>query len=79
MVEAFIQLQPRLLSRANAAAYCGVSINHFMEHIAPVVEEVPVPGKRLWDRRSIDAWIDAQRGVEQNQEPKPNEKWLAEL
>jgi hypothetical protein len=54
-------IRPRLLDRTAAAAYCGVSVNHFLEHLGTVVEPVMVGSKRLWDRRTIDRWIDGLR------------------
>ena len=47
---------PRLLPRRLAAAYCGVSVNHFLAHVPVACVEVGT--KKLWDRRAIDAWLD---------------------
>ncbi len=47
---------PRLLPRELAAAYCGVSVNHFLAHVP--VPAMELGAKRLWDRLAIDAWLD---------------------
>lgn len=47
---------PRLLPREMAAAYCGVSVNHFLAHVPVAHREIG--SKKLWDRRAIDEWLD---------------------
>ena len=56
-------LVPRLLNRNAAAAYCGISPNHFDVNVAPHVEPVPIGSKRLWDRKAIVRWIDRKSGM----------------
>jgi ABC-type taurine transport system substrate-binding protein len=67
---------PRLLTRQQAAAYCGVSVPTF-EGICSVKAIALGNGKRLerFDRVSLDAWIDslALDG------PEMKKDWLAEL
>ncbi|MGJ4971512.1 helix-turn-helix transcriptional regulator [Bradyrhizobium sp. HKCCYLRH1073] len=67
---------PRLLTRQQAAAYCGVSVPTF-DGICPVKAIALGNGKRLerFDRISLDGWIDslAQNGREMRKD------WLAEL
>jgi hypothetical protein len=46
-----------LLDRQLAAAYCGVSVNHFLAHVP--VPSLQIGEKRLWDRQRIDEWLDA--------------------
>jgi hypothetical protein len=53
-----LHLQPRLLDRAAAAAYCGVTAGYFTLHVEPHIRSVHVHRRKLYDRRSIDAWID---------------------
>lgn len=49
---------PRLLKRAQAADYVGVSIDTF-DRICPVAPvDLGIRGFR-WDRSKLDAWIDA--------------------
>jgi hypothetical protein len=52
-----LSLPPRLLSREQAAEYCGVSINHFLAH-CPVKPTELLGSKRVWDRVAIDRWLD---------------------
>jgi hypothetical protein len=67
---------PRLLTRQEAAAYCGVSVPTF-EGICPVKAIALGNGKRLerFDRVSLDGWIEslALDGTEISKD------WLAEL
>ena len=48
---------PRMLDRQNAAEYCGVSVNHFLQH-CPVQPFEGFVGRKLWDRKAIDEWLD---------------------
>jgi hypothetical protein len=52
-------ISPRLLSRAEAAIYCGVSVPTFTL-VCPISPVVLGEGKRLerYDIRSLDAWLD---------------------
>ncbi len=47
---------PRLLPRELAAAYCGISVNHFMAQVP--VQPMMLGTKKLWDRQAIDEWLD---------------------
>jgi hypothetical protein len=64
-------MDPRLLDRAEAAAYCGVSINHFLAHV-PVAPRL-IGKKRLWDRAAIDKWLDAPAT---QADARPASEWL---
>lgn len=48
-----------MLSREEAAAYCGISPNHFDEHVGKVVEPIPLGKRKLWDIRALDRFIDS--------------------
>jgi hypothetical protein len=54
---ATLALEPRLLSRELAAAYCGVSVPTF-EAECPVIP-VKIRSRVLYDRVAIDAWLDS--------------------
>lgn len=54
---------PRLLSRKDAAAYCGCSVSAFSGWVAAGHMPRPVFGSRRWDRRAIDAAIDQASGL----------------
>jgi predicted DNA-binding transcriptional regulator AlpA len=66
----------RLLTRQQAAAYCGVSVPTF-DGICPIKPVALGTGKRLerFDRISLDRWINSLTPGQ-----LPNSKdWLAEL
>ncbi|AVX04276.1 hypothetical protein MXMO3_01751 [Maritalea myrionectae] len=46
----------RLLSTDQAAAYCGMSPNHFKKHAN--VSPINFGNRILYDRKSLDEWID---------------------
>lgn len=47
---------PRLMGRKLAAAYCGISEEHF-EATVPVTPR-RLGTRKLWDRKSLDEWAD---------------------
>lgn len=55
-------MTPRLLSRDEAAAYCGVSPNMFEEHVG-VPAFKGFGSRRLWDRIALDLWLDRESGI----------------
>jgi hypothetical protein len=59
-------MTPRLLSRDAAAAYCGISQNHFEEHVVPAVPPVKIGERRLWDVKALNIWLDRQSGLLQH-------------
>lgn len=72
-----VGMTPRLLSRDQAAAYCGVSPNHFEDEVAPKVPALQIGRRNLWDRKAIDAWLDRRSGL--GDALKPIEDWLGAL
>lgn len=54
-------IQPRLLSRDEAATYCGVSPNTFDSMVGDgrMPKPKPVNRRRVWDRVQLDEAIDA--------------------
>jgi predicted DNA-binding transcriptional regulator AlpA len=71
---------PRLISRKEAAAYCGVSPTTFSTWVASGQMPQPVLGTK-WDKRAIDARLDELSGISAPQVPPPEEdafeKWAA--
>lgn len=54
-----IEVVGRLIGRKSAAAYLGISVNHFARHIEPHLDAVPGIGRRvLFDRIDLDNLID---------------------
>jgi hypothetical protein len=67
---------PRLLTRHQAAAYCGVSVSTFVG-VCPIKAVALGNGKRLerFDRISLDRWIDSLASTQQ----PVGKDWLSEL
>jgi hypothetical protein len=70
-------LTPRLLSRADAAVYCGMSPNHFEQHVGSMVPPVRIGKRNLWDIKVLDRWLDQQSGL--GDALRPVESWLERL
>jgi predicted DNA-binding transcriptional regulator AlpA len=54
---------PRLLSGADAAAYCGVTAATFAKWVSDGRAPKPLPGTRRWDRKAIDLALDKASGI----------------
>jgi hypothetical protein len=67
---------PRLLSHAQAAAYCSMSMPHFDQHVAKCVPPQRFGTKCLWDIRALDQWLDARSGLGNDASVHAN-KWAA--
>ncbi len=67
---------PRLLTRQQAAAYCGMSLPTF-EATCPVIAISMGNSKRLerYDIKALDGWID-RLGAEAQPSPIERQKWL---
>jgi hypothetical protein len=67
------QLSPRLLTKAEAAAYCGVSVGAFFTR-CPVRPIAMSEDKRLerYDVVELDKWIDSLKA----HAPKRGSAWL---
>lgn len=74
--------QPRLMSGADAAAYCGVTPATWSGWVASGRAPKPLPGTRRWDRKAIDLALDKASGIEAPSivpdEECPLEKWIRE-
>ena len=55
--------EKRLLTRQEAAAYCGLEPSAFSLWVANGTMPKPVAGSRRWDKRAIDAKLDAIAGL----------------
>jgi hypothetical protein len=73
---AHIGIASRLLTRKQAAAYCGVSLRTFIG-LCPVRPVALGPSKRLerYDLRALDQWIDTLPGDKASY----GKDWLATL
>jgi len=54
---------PRLLTRPQAAAYCGVSPETFDVYRRRGMVPDPISGTNRWDRKLIDEWLDKASGI----------------
>ncbi len=57
-------IEPRLMSGADAAAYCGVTPTTFSAWVASGKVPKPLSGTRRWDRRALDIALDKLSGIE---------------
>jgi hypothetical protein len=57
-----VDLQPRLLSGKDAAAYCSVTPETFSRWVASGAMPKAVIGRR-WDRKAIDLALDKLSGI----------------
>jgi hypothetical protein len=70
-----MQVEPRILKKADAARYCGVDPNNFAR-LCPV-PPVDLGDKiRRWDRKQLDAWLD---GLSKTPETMSGDDWLEQL
>lgn len=72
--------EPRLLTREQAAAYCGYSRSGFSRLVANGALPGPIPGLARWDKKAIDAKLDRISGLNApaNDEPLTWSKWKQE-
>jgi hypothetical protein len=61
---ASVGIAPRLLTREQAAAYCGLSTRGFTEWVRTGKMPGPILGTSRWDRRAMDAVLDKASGLE---------------
>lgn len=55
--------EPRLISGADAAAYCGVTPATWSKWVADGIMPKPIAGTRRWDRKAIDLALDKASGI----------------
>jgi hypothetical protein len=71
-----LQLAPRLLSRPQAAGYCGLSPSAFSSWVRAGKLPPSLPGTTRWDLKAIDFALDAMSGLQQ-QELTALDEWRA--
>lgn len=57
------EIEPRLLPRRQAAAYCSLTESGFSEWVREKRLPGPLPGTKRWDRRALDACLDKLSGI----------------
>ena len=59
-----LQLQsPRLLTKQEAATYCGVTPSTFDDYRRRGMVPDPISGTNRWDKKLIDLWLDKASGI----------------
>lgn len=71
-------IEPRLLSREQAAAYCGITPTCFSMWVSSHKMPPAIPGTRKWDKKAIDAKLDEISGLVGSDNEDPYEKWMRE-
>jgi hypothetical protein len=70
-------IAPRLLTREQAAAYCGVGLTTFTAWVRRGIVPGPVHRTHRWDIKAIDAALDAQSGLDAKLEGEALDQWKA--
>lgn len=69
----------RLLSKKDAAHYCGYRTARFGELVKDGVLPDAVPGTLRWDKKAIDRALDLLSGLPVESEQSPLERYKASL
>ena len=69
-------IPPRLLTREQAAAYCGLSVNGFSEWVKAGRLPGPIPRTARWDLKAIDIALDFASGISHTAQ-SPLDEWIA--
>lgn len=72
-----IGIEPRLLTREQAATYCGVGVTTFTTWVRRGIVPGPVSGTHRWDRKAIDGALDALGCIDDEFEPNALDQWKA--
>lgn len=70
-------MEPRLLTKKEAAEYCRVSISTFENWVREGLLPPSIPGTHRWDIKAIDLSLDRQSGIEPKSKPSAIEEWKA--
>jgi predicted DNA-binding transcriptional regulator AlpA len=70
-------IAPRLLTREQAAAYCGVGLTTFTAWIRRGIVPGPVHRTHRWDRKAIDAALDVLSCSDAKLEGTALDQWKA--
>ena len=71
-------IAPRLLTREQAAAYCGVGLTTFTAWTRRGIVPGPVHRTHRWDRKAIDAALDVLGCIDDKLEGKALDQWKAQ-
>lgn len=70
-----VPVSPRILTRAGAATYCGLSISGFDAWVRKGTLPQAIRGTRRWDRVALDRALDGD--AIPDAQPSALDKWLA--
>lgn len=73
-----MSVSPRLMTKAEAAAYCAVTPSRFYQLVKAGTLPGPIPGTTRYDRIAIDRALDKLGGLTAQAELSDFDKWLAE-
>jgi hypothetical protein len=71
---------PRLISKAEAATYCGLSLSSFSNWQKQGIVPGPVRGTHRWDRIALDNALDKMSGIRREipvEQLSPYDQWKA--
>ncbi len=68
---------PRLMTRCEAAAHCGVGITTLNDWMERGIIPGPLPGTHRWDKKAIDAFLDILSRIEDEAEGTALDQWRA--
>lgn len=72
---------PRLMTREQAAAYCGVTPSTFGGWVSKGIVPRPLLSTRRWDRHAIDQALDVLSGIKRvaaDEEESEADRWFRE-
>jgi hypothetical protein len=70
-------IAPRLLTREQAAAYCGVGLTTFTAWVRRGIIPGPLPATHRWDKKAIDAALDVLSCIDAKLDGKALDQWKA--
>lgn len=70
-------MTPRLLTKAQAAEYCGYKPRRFAELVSDGVLPKSIPATHRWDKKALDRALDRLSGISTNS-LSPLERWRQE-
>lgn len=68
-------MTPRLMTRAEAAAYCRMTPSRFSQLVRAETLPAAIPGTTRYDRAAIDRALDKLSGLTTDVELSPYQKW----
>lgn len=70
-----MSVSPRLMTKAEAAAYCAVTPSRFYQLVKAGTLPASIPGTTRYDKAAIDRALDKLSGLTSDAELSPYQKW----